>query len=146
MHNFFDVLVWPLLWIIKLFCLGMNPSSKLSDARELIHRTCVPDPETGGLLLRFLIEVLSVERMHFQVVLTLCDVESVVPVMFERFQLTRVSMGFSSLKFPFSRCLWPLFGRNLEILFLLLPLTCLFLYHCWHWLDRFDLLLVLGGR
>ena len=146
MHNFFDVLVWPLLRIVKLFCLGMNPSSKLSDTRELIHRTCVPDPETGGLLFWFFIEVLSVERVHFQVILTVCDVESVVPVMFERFQLTRVSMGFLSLKFSFSRCLWPLFGRKLEILFLLLPLTCLFPYHCWHWLDWFDLLLVLGVR
>ena len=146
MHNFFDVLVWPLLRIIKLFCLGMNPSSKLSDTRELIHRTCVPDPETGGLLFWFFIEVLSVERVHFQVILTVCDVESVVPVMFERFQLTRVSMGFFSLKFPFSRCLWPLFGRKLEILFLLLPLTCLFPYHCWHWLNWFNLLLVLGVR
>ena len=142
-HYFFDIFIWLFRGIIKLLSFWMNLCAKLSNTRELIHRACIPDPEAGWLLFRLFIKVLSIERMHFVVMLALSDTESFIPVIFEWFQLSRVPICLSNLKFSFRCCLWSFFCRMLRNLFLLFFLTYLFLNNCWHWLDLLSLVLVL---
>lgn len=144
-HNFFDVVIWLFCGIIKLFGFRMDLCTKLSNTGELIHWACIPDPEAGWLLFRLLIKVLSIERMHFVVMLTLSNAKPIIPVIFKWFQLSRVSVRFSNLNFSFGCCFWSFFCRMLRNLFLLFFFTYLFLNDWWHRLNLFSLMLVLDG-